>query len=217
MVGDIGSSENDQTYLVYANADFPVILESTTTYPDGRGNRQSLASIKLGDPQPDSIFAKPKGLKPTLPFEIPQVAYRVELEKERISTRYGWKLRQFDLYLGNGKQVNFTHRQELTDANGAVSKTESAQTLDYHAALQQLASELQPPAWSTVRRTGRERALGMDADILENYVQGLPNATYIVVDHPQLGTFTARHSYTDENERGTTSVKALRIEAPPRG
>lgn len=216
IVGDIGSSAQDLTYLLHASEDFPVVLESTANYEGGHGSRQTLVSFKLGEAVPQSAFDRPRNLKPIVPFNLPNVVFRLEWEKERASTTYGWRVREFDVYAGDGKQVSFTHRQELTDANGQVSMTGgAAQTMDYRHALQQMWPELQPPTWSTVKRTGRERALGMDADVLENYVQGLPIATYTVVDHPQLGTLSVRHSYKDENERGSISVKMVRVDAPP--
>jgi hypothetical protein len=218
VAGDIGSAAADVTYLVHASEDFPVILEDTAAYEGGGGSRQTLVALKLRDAVPNDIFAKPKGLKPVLPFQLSGRVFRLELEKERNSTRYGWKVNQFEVYAGDGKQVSFTHRQELTDADGVVTVTGgAAQALNYGPALQQLSRELQAPPWSTVKLTGRERILGLEADLLENYVPGLAKATYSVVDHPQLGTFTIRHTSVDENERSSATVKVLHVEATPAG
>ena len=187
--GHIGSLAYDVTVWVYANKEFPVVLR----YETSQGSRTELVDFKLNPPVSAAIFKKPTGLGSVVPFAAPQGKFVIAFETKSISTQYGWKKHEYDVFSGDGKQVTVTHRTVSTSANGEISTfAPPPEILDHKRGAMELWRRLQTPYWHSVKKIGRERLLSLPADILEKAIDSPPEEKSWVVDHPILGTVSLR-------------------------
>jgi hypothetical protein len=174
-------------YLFMANSDFPLMLRR------GVGgiwdSNLDVVEVRLDCPVSAELFTAPNNLKPTRPFNIPAVPLEIEVRQTRQSRQWGWTEVITNTFSTDGKIVTNHHGRVYCDANGKQHHGASVEVKPFGQGLQPLNYPLNPPSWRTARKIGEDSILGMKAEVYEQAALG---RRYWLVDHPMLGTFSAK-------------------------
>lgn len=207
-IGCMRSSARDVAYWVLANPSFPAILR----YESSQGGRRELKELKLDIGAPDEVFQPPNELKAMKRMALPEKRLEVEIHTVRASQKYGWTVRTSEALTGDGRGVKYSCKRTKTLSKGTATTLQpSMSDLTYAEAKGQLESLLKNPDWGGVAEVKEEEWAGLEADVLENIIHGLPGWKYWVVDHPVLGTICVRKECLDDNEFNQTKVTRIII------
>jgi hypothetical protein len=207
IVGDIGSSAEDVSYWVLADPQFPLVLR----FESSLGARIETRELRLNTPVPDSLFAKPAELKPLVPFSMPEGSFEVEVRRERVSHRYGWRNVSKETFAGNGASSTRTYSSVHTLDTGVTNRfTAPVEWFDEAKTKVEFGRLFQFDfgAGSEVRR---EKILGLNAPVLEATQGPDETLTSWIVDHPALGTICAKSVRKSGNETETMEVTHIRF------
>jgi hypothetical protein len=206
QMGDIVFMGTTNLCLFLANPDFPLIIRGGS--PTAWNTNYDVIEIRLDCPVSPDLFVCPTNLKPTRPFHIPAIPLKVDLRQMRHSIPWGWTNVATNFLSSDGTNVTRRYFQIHTDVNGEHEFAPASETKPLQQGVIDFNS-MAPPFWPNLRKIGDDTVLGMKADVLDDVAL---NRRYWVVDHPILGTFSAKWS-----EGGDTpeTNEVLRLEIRP--
>lgn len=204
-LGDVKSQAQDVMYWVYADEDFPLVLERQSS----TGGKQELVEFSLNKPVGSELFLQPKDWPVARGFQLPKRKFVIEFQEERESAQYGWKLNSSDVFEGDGNKVTRTFRQTTTQQEKVSHFTPPVETLTYEQARDAIWNRVQTPEWFRVKKTAQETLLTLKVDVLENIIDGLVPEKFFVADHPLLGTVCLKRVTKMPTDVSTRSIARL--------
>jgi hypothetical protein len=202
ILGDIGSSAQDVRYWVLADAQFPLVLK----YESSLGARMETRELRLNAEVPSSLFEKPSELRPLVPFRLPEGEFHVEVKRERISHRYGWKNLSNETYTGSSASSTYSYSSRHTLDTGVTNTfTVPIETLDEDKTKVAL-GRLFHFDFGAGREVRKEKALGLTASVLVARLGPDETLTSWIVDHPKFGTICVKSVRESRDETETMEV-----------
>jgi hypothetical protein len=173
------------TNLYLANPDFPLLVCTA----HGSASPQGVLDIQWNPPVPRKLFLCPTNLKIAQPFRVPKEPFQIEIRQIRSSPKYGWTVESTNEITCDGSVIKNRFTQTSHNPNGASVFGPKVETNSFQQGILAFNYPMSAPFWLSVRKIGSTNLLGLKAGIYQATV--MPR-TYWVVDHPQLGTFSAR-------------------------
>jgi hypothetical protein len=207
QIGCIRTGDQDMTYWIYSDAEFPFALARKSS----TGGARELVEFRLNAPVPPDTFTMIPGLKPVLPFHLPTGKFLLQMEEDRQSNQYHWKTHSIEIFEGDGDAVTKTFSSSHEQNEKTTTFKPPATRLSYQQASAELANRLQNPMWMSVRKTGAARTLDMTTDVLEK-IEGAPEEKSCVADHPLLGTICLHRTSISPEENREWIVTRLEVD-----
>ena len=204
--GDVVFGGVTNLYLILANPDFPLIMRKGS--PTAWNTNGEVLAISLDCPVSPALFVCPTNLKPVRPFHIPAIPLKIDWRQTRHSIPWGWSTVATNFWSSDGTNVTMRSFSINSDANGEHEFVPASGTRPLQQGIV-LINSMDPPFWPNLRNIGEDTVLSMKADVLDDVAL---HRRYWVVDHPSLGTFSAKWG-----EGGDTpeTNEVLRLEFRP--
>jgi hypothetical protein len=182
---DVKGETTIWTNLFLANPDFPLLVCSAR---DG-GQVQGVLDLQLNVPVARELFQCPTNLEIAHPFNVPKAPFQFEVRQFRSSPKYGWSVESTNEIACDGSAITKRFTQVSRNPNGDSLFGPKMETNSFAQGVLAFNYPMGAPYWASVQKIGTTNLLGLPAGIYQSAV--MPR-TYWVVNHPELGTFSAR-------------------------